>query len=197
MRTMSMVSKELMVIAFVTLVAACQAKQSDTQVVAPTVTATTPDESSMSSDSANKPAGNAMENQAQTEIVEQQPVTAAGKALLPGLKEGMAYADFRKLMLANGWTPVVTPECVANVVGGDYASVCKANPDQISCRICELMPELDSYSGDGYSLVRFRHAGDGEQVEVTGYGMIEDWNVSGDDSRLQVMGWEFSTSQAH
>lgn len=190
-----MVYKKLMVIAFVTLVAACQAKQSDTQVVAPAASATTPNGSSMSSDPANKPAGNAMENQAQTEIVE--PVIAAGKALLPGLKEGMAYADFRKLVLANGWTPVVTPECVANVVGGDYASVCKASPDQISCRICELMPELDSYSGDGYSLVRFRHAGDGEQVEATGYGMIEDWNVSGDDSRLQVMGWEFSTSQAH
>ena len=74
-----MVSKKLMVIAFVTFVAARQAKQSDTQVVAQTVPATTPGESSTSSDSANKPAGNAMENQAQTEIVEQQPVTAAGK----------------------------------------------------------------------------------------------------------------------
>ena len=191
-----MISTKLMVIAFVTLVAACQAKQSDTEVVAPTVPGTTPDESSMSSDSANKTAGNAMENQAQAKTVEQQPVTAAGKALLPGLKEGMAYADFRKLVLANGWTPVVTPECMANVVGGDYASVCKTNPDQISCQICELMPELDSYSGDGYSLVRFRHAGDGEQLEATGYGMIEDWNVSGDDSRLQVVGWEFSKSPA-
>jgi hypothetical protein len=189
-----MVCNKLMVIVFVTLVAACQAKQSDTQVVAPTISATTPSESSASSNSANKPAGNAMENQAETGAVEQRPITAAGKALLPGLKEGMAYADFRKLVLANGWTPVVTPECVANVVGGDYASVCKANPEQISCRICELMPELDSYSGDGYSLVRFRHAADGEQVEATGYGMIEDWDVSGDDSRLQVMGWEFSKS---
>lgn len=191
-----MVCKKLMVVVFVALIAACQAKQSDSQAIAPTVSAMTPSESSTSSDSANKPAGNAMENQTQAETVEQQPVTAAGNALLPKLKEGMAYADFRKLMLANGWTPAVTPECMANVVGGDYASVCKANPDQISCRICELMPELDSYSGDGYSLVRFRHAGDGEQVEATGYGMIEDWDVSGDDSRLQVMGWEFSKSSA-
>lgn len=191
-----MAYKKLIVIVFAALVAACQAKQSDSQVVAPTVSATTPSENSTSSDSTNKPAGNAMENQAQTEIVEQQPVTAAGKALLPALKEGMAYADFRKLVLANGWTPVVTPECVANVVGGDYASVCKVNPDQVSCQICELMPELDSYSGDGYSLVRFRHAGDGEQLEATGYGMIEDWNVSGDDSRLQVVGWGFSKSPA-
>lgn len=191
-----MACKELMVIVFITLVPACQGKQSDTQLVAPAVSATTPSESSMSSDSANKPAGDAMETKTQAKTMEQQPVTAAGKALLPGLKEGMAYADFRKLVLANDWTPVVAPECMANVVGGDYASVCKANPDQIGCQICELMPELDSYSGDGYSLVRFRHAGDGEQVEVTGYGMIEDWNVSGDDSRLQVVGWEFLKSPA-
>lgn len=187
-----MVSNKLMIIVFAALVAACQAKQPDSQAVAPTVSATAASEGSTSSDSANKPAGNAMENQTQAETVEQQPVTAAGKALLPKLREGMAYADFRKLVLANGWTPVVTPGCMANVVGGDYASVCKANPDQISCRICGLMPELDSYSGDGYSLVRFRHAGDGEQVEATGYGMIEDWNIPGDDSRLQVMDWEFS-----
>lgn len=189
-----MICKKVLVIVFVALVAACHAKQSDSQAIAPTVSATAPGESSTSSDSASKPAGNAIENQTRTETVDQQPTAAAGKALLPELKEGMAYADFRKLVLANGWTPAVTPECTANVVGGDYASVCKANPDQISCRICELMPELDSYSGDGYSLVRFRHAREGEQLEATGYGMIEDWNVSGDDSRLQAVGWEFTKS---
>ena len=191
-----MVFRKLMVIAFAALVVSCQAKQSDTTEVAPTISATTPNEDSNSSDPTNKPAGDAMENQGRTDTAEQQPVTVAGKALLSGLKPGMAYADFRKLVLANGWTPVVTPECMANVVGGDYASVCKTNPDQISCQICGLMPELDSYSGDGYSLVRFRHAGDGEQLEVTGYGMIEDWNIPGDESRLQVMSWEFSKNPA-
>lgn len=191
-----MICKRSIIVVLVILATACQARTSDTQTVAPDVAVTAAGEGSPSSDSQNKPAGNAMENQAQTATIQQQPVTAAGKALVPGLKEGMAYADFRKLVLANGWTPVVTPACTANVVGGDHAAVCEANPDQIICRICELMPELDSYSGDGYSLVRFRHAGDGEQVEATGYGMIEDWNVPGDESRLQVVGWEFSKSPA-
>ena len=102
----------------------------------------------------------------------------------------MAYADFRKLLVANGWTPVPTPECTANVVGGNHESVCKSMPDQITCKICELMPELDSYSGDGFALMRFKHAASGEVLEATGYGMIEDWSVAGDDSRLQLERWE-------
>lgn len=189
----SMGAKKRLIAAFVVLVVSCQAKQPDTQGAAP-ISVTDPQENSNPSRPENITAGNAMESQGQVDNIGQQPITDAGRALLSVLKPGMAYADFRKLVLENGWTPVVTPECQANVVGGDHESVCKTNPDQISCRVCVLMPELDSYSGDGYSLVRFRHAGDGEQIEATSYGMIEDWNVAGDESRLQVVSWEFAGS---
>jgi len=184
--------KKLMVIVFAALVAACHAEHPDTQRVAPTISAETPNEDYGSSSPSNRIAGNAMETRIEKDASELQSVTPVNKALLPGLKQGMAYADLQKLVVANGWKAVVTPECMANVVGGDYESACKKNPDQISCEICSLMPELDSYSGDGYSLARFRNADNGEQLEVTGYGMIEDWNVSGDESRLQVVSWEFS-----
>ena len=29
-----------------------------------------------------------------------------------------------------------------------------------------------------------------------GYGMVEDWNVSGEDSRLQLSKWSFSKDSA-
>lgn len=177
--------------------AACQAKQpeaaSSTTAPAPSAAAS---DAAAHTDNQDEPAGNAMENQNPTDGVGQSPADASGEAFLPGIKAGMAYADFRKLLLANGWTPVRTPACLENVVGGNHESVCKTNPDQITCRICELMPELDSYSGDGYALVRFENANQGKVVEATGYGMIEDWNIAGDDSRLQLTSWESPRSKA-
>jgi hypothetical protein len=110
------------------------------------------------------------------------------------LKAGMAYADFRNAVLANGWKPVVDPQCKANVVGGNHASLCAANPDLASCQVCDQMPELSACSGDGHCLVRFEKPEKGEVLEATGYGMIEDWSVPGDDSRLQLSKWEVSKS---
>lgn len=138
-------------------------------------------------------AGSAMDSEGRRQNGENPagPASAAAKALLPSLKKGMTYADFRRVVIDTGWEPVVNPECRANVVGGDHESFCSGGSTDIGCRICDVLPELDASSGDGYSLVRFRHPKEGELLEATGYGMIEDWNVGGEESRLQVTGWEF------
>ncbi|MGH8079503.1 MAG: hypothetical protein ACREP7_02935 [Lysobacter sp.] len=104
------------------------------------------------------------------------------------LKKDMAYADLRKLAVDGGWQPVVDPECRTQVVGHDEQT-CKENPDLAICRACTDIPELSAYSGDGYAKTRFSHSG--EQLEVISYGMIEDWNVAGENSRLRVTEWSF------
>jgi len=38
------------------------------------------------------------------------------------LKNGMAYEELRKIVIANGWLPLVTPECKENV--GGEAKIC-------------------------------------------------------------------------
>lgn len=104
------------------------------------------------------------------------------------LKKDMAYADLRKLALDGGWQPVVDPQCRTQVMGFDEQT-CKENPDLAVCRACTDMPELSAYSGDGYLKTRFSQGG--EQLEVTSYGMIEDWKVAGEASRLRVEEWSF------
>lgn len=175
-------------LAMMVFMTACKAEQGDAPLVDDAaVSAATASESTASPAESPNTAGTAMDS---NQPPDANAPSASGEAPVPGIKAGMAYADFSKLLAANGWVPVPTPECTANVVGGDHESVCKATPDQITCKICQLMPELDSYSGDGFALVRFKHASSGEVLEATGYGMIEDWNVAGDNSRLQLERWE-------
>lgn len=178
-----------MLLAMLVFMTACNARQTDAQVVDDAeVSAATASESAATPDESPNSAGTAMDSNQPPDSNATPPASA--EAPVPGVTAGMAYADFRKLLVTNGWAPVPTPECTANVVGGNHESVCKATPDQITCRICELMPELDSYSGDGFALVRFKNTASGEVLEATGYGMIEDWNVAGDNSRLQLERWE-------
>lgn len=128
--------------------------------------------------------------------MEETKPQAAGAALEAVLKAGMAYADFRKQVLAQGWTPVRDAQCKANVVGENHQAVCSQDPNLAICKVCDQMTELSACSGDGHCLVRFRHDASGESLEATGYGMIEDWNVSGEDSRLQLSKWSFSKDSA-
>jgi hypothetical protein len=128
--------------------------------------------------------------------MEETKSQAAGAALEAELKAGMAYADFRKQVLAQGWTPVPDAQCKANVVGENHQAVCSQDPNLAACKVCEQMTELSACSGDGHCLVRFRHEASGESLEATGYGMIEDWDVSGEDSRLQLSKWSFSKDSA-
>jgi hypothetical protein len=128
--------------------------------------------------------------------MEEAKAQTASAALEAELKAGMAYADFRKQVLAQGWTPVPDAQCKANVVGENHATVCSQDPNLASCKVCDEMTELSACSGDGHCLVRFRHDASGESLEATGYGMVEDWNVSGEDSRLQLSKWSFSNDTA-
>lgn len=100
---------------------------------------------------------------------------AQSTARLPALSKDMAYADLRRKITAYGWHPVPDPQCRANV-GGTGA-------------ICDQMAELESCSGDGYCVMHFgRNA---EKLAVYTYGIAEDWNIVGEQSRLRVTEWEF------
>jgi hypothetical protein len=111
------------------------------------------------------------------------------------LKKGMAYGDFRKLVLDKGWEPVVNPECKANLVGDGADDLCAKNPQLISCRTCDVLPELDSCSSDAHCLMRFHHPDVAGTLEVTGYGEVEYWSETGEDAGLQVTGWEIAASK--
>lgn len=110
-------------------------------------------------------------------------------------KPGMAYGDFRRLVLGKGWKPVVNPGCRANLAGADADDFCASNPRLIACRICDELPELDACSGDARCLVRFHHPESASILEATGYGEVEYWSETGEDAGLQVSGWEFVESK--
>ena len=93
---------------------------------------------------------------------------------LPALSKDMAYADLRRQVAADGWRSVPDPQCKANVAGG--------------VAICDQVTELESCSGDGYCVMHF--ARNSEKMAVYTYGMIEDWMVPGEQSRLRVTEWE-------
>jgi hypothetical protein len=105
-------------------------------------------------------------------------------------KEGMAYADLRKLVIDAGWQPVVDAECKSNVAGRDHAVLCKSDPGLGSCTICDHLPELAACSGDAYCGMHFSNGV--QRLHVVTYGDFGDWNVSGDQSQLSVHGWDFS-----
>ncbi len=71
---------------------------------------------------------------------------SASELLGQKLKKEMAYEDLRKTVLADGWLPLVTPECKENI-GGE-------------AKICDQQPEVESCSGDGHCNMLFAH-GDG------------------------------------
>lgn len=146
----------------------------------------------------SKPAPSAQARSADTSANEGKSTMNQGKDvgrdLEAGLTKGMAYADLRKLLLDGGWEPVKDPNCQVQVVGYDEKT-CGSDPDLAVCKACAQMPELSAYSGDGYATMRFRHAGEGG-LKVVSYGMIEDWSVAGEDSRLRVEEWERAQAPA-
>lgn len=124
-------------------------------------------------------------------VVSEGPAPEAAAPV--ALSEGMAYADFRKAVLAKGWKPKVDAQCKANVVGGNFDQVCKDHPDQ--CKVCDEVPELSSCSGDGHCLMNFGR-GAGQALAVSTYGEIADWTVSGASSRLSVKWWDPESIEA-
>jgi hypothetical protein len=116
--------------------------------------------------------------------------TAAGQSLESVLRKGMAYADFRSAVLANGWKPVVDQDCKKNVVGADFKATCDSDPELDACRICDRLPELSSCSGDAYCGMYFSKGP--QKLHAVTFGDFTDWNVAGSRSQISVDGWDFS-----
>lgn len=121
--------------------------------------------------------------------------TVRSTSLGSGLKEGMTYADFHKALLAQGWTPLTDKQCKANVVGGDYKTLCATHPDS-TCKACEVVPELSSCGG-GVCLTRFHNERKSQNLEVGTYGDTDDWSINGGQSRILVTGWTVTPAASH
>lgn len=118
-------------------------------------------------------------------------VNTAPREAIAGVHKGMGYADFRQAVLAQGWQPVVDAQCKANVVGGNYQTLC-AKGDLDSCKACDELPELNACSGDGACAMVFHH--DAARLEVGTFGDIGERHVTGDESGLNVTGWSVTPS---
>jgi len=116
-------------------------------------------------------------------------VAQPSQALESKLKKGMPYADFRKLVVGSGWTPLVDPECKSNVIGANFEATCASDPNLESCKICDHLPELSSCSGDAYCGMYFSN--DSQKMHVVTFGDFSDWNVAGGESQLSVESWDF------
>ncbi len=81
---------------------------------------------------------------------------SASELLGQKLKNGMAYEDLRKTVLADGWLPLVTPECKENV-GGE-------------AKICDQQLEVEACSGDGHCNMLFAHHDGDSKLKVGTYG---------------------------
>lgn len=131
-----------------------------------------------------------------------QPAVGASSApdpalLLDGkLDKGMAYNEFRKIVIDHGWQPQPDAQCMANVVGGNYKKLCSEHPELSSCKACLEVRELSSCSGDGHCLMQFSHEGFGKTLQVSTYGEIGDWNAPAGKSTLSVTGWEYRSPAA-
>ncbi len=97
------------------------------------------------------------------------------------LKQGMAYADLRKAALADGWLPLMDPQCKEHIGG--------------KAEICDQLAELESCSSDGRCNMRFAHGADQSVLRVDAYGDYTKWSLSGEAAVLNVRDWEFSRAK--
>lgn len=117
-------------------------------------------------------------------------MNASRGASLDNVRKGMGYADFRTALMGDGWKPMIDAKCKANVAGADYKAQCAKGSD--SCKACDDLPELSACSGDAVCLMRFLDAATNRQLNVSTYGDITDRKVQGNESQLDVTGWEVS-----
>jgi hypothetical protein len=92
---------------------------------------------------------------------------SAAQLLEKKLTKEMPYAELRKIVLAEGWLPLVTPECKENI-GGEAL-------------ICGSQPEVESCSGDGHCNMQFAHGASQARMKVGTYA---------DNTKF----WEFSVA---
>lgn len=123
--------------------------------------------------------------------------TQASKSKLgPEYKDIAQFVDFRKKLIADGWKPVVNPKCHEAVLGPFYERLCKAHQESVSCRVCEMVPELVGHGGgvgdkDGYNAMHYIK--DGTPLSVTTHGDFRGLDAARAEE-LIVVGWEYTTS---
>jgi hypothetical protein len=83
-------------------------------------------------------------------------VTAEAPAIVQSFRKDMAYSELRAQLLQAGWLPLRDPKCWDNI-GGD-------------AEVCDLLPEVDSCSADGYCSMRFANRALGLLARITTYG---------------------------
>lgn len=89
--------------------------------------------------------------------------TAAGNCKAPALRQGMAYAKARKIVVAAGFqAPSVPPY-------GFKKEDCSVS----DVSVCNKFPELGACSGDGYCNLQFTDPY-GDTLDITTYGVIDD-----------------------
>lgn len=98
--------------------------------------------------------------------------TAEAPAIVPSFRKDMAYSELRVQLLQAGWLPLRNPKCWDNI-GGD-------------AQVCNLLPEVDSCSADGYCSMRFAHRALGLLARVTTDGPYDAYNASGGGTALMA-----------
>lgn len=118
-------------------------------------------------------------------IVAPSAATAQESGTLDQVVKGKKnYAQFRKAVLGAKWTPLVDPQCQANVYGRD------GGPKDAS-NICTQLPEIEACSGDGHCSMNFEHKPSGKKIRVVTYGDYTRWNRSGEEDDLAVSEWSY------
>lgn len=113
-------------------------------------------------------------------------------ALDAALQPDMAYADARAAILRLGWQPVANHNCMEEIVGGNWKDMCETGDPLPDCDACKRMTELQLYGGAaGEAQSRFRHPDSDQFLTVTSFGMLSDWEVAGEDSRMRYASWRF------
>jgi len=119
------------------------------------------------------------------------PEKAAKPMLGPEYKKIDSFVDFRKKLLADGWKPVINPDCHDAVLGNTFDEVCRKDPRDVGCRVCDIVPEIFRNTSDGYSVMHY--VKDGTPLSVTTYGDIMSF-VHPETYDFVVAGWEYTTS---
>jgi hypothetical protein len=112
----------------------------------------------------------------------------------PEYKKIDSFVEFRKKLITDGWTPVANPNCHDAVLGDDYSDFCNEFPGKISCRACDIAPEIFRYTSDGYMSVHYIK--DGVPLNVMAYGDLTalDHPDKPDIYQLIVTGWRYDAS---
>lgn len=149
---------------------------------------------------ANSSAAGRAESEAPTKpasvsgLAKKKDVVKVSRAKLgPDYKKIASFADFRKKLIADGWQPVINPNCREVVLGADYQDRCGKSQSDIECRVCELVPELFRSTSDGYSVMHY--VKNGTPLSVTVYGDMRELDEPGRYAGgFVVLGWEYTSS---